>query len=1016
MANDEADAAGYMLSRQQRRIWSQDAPQAFRAVLSLRMRKPLAIKDAEGRWAVLADRHEILRTEIVLSRQSVVPMQRIHEGSLWRVEALASPPSPDELAQSPFGIYVARQGAGSRIDIVLPSLFADGPTLDLIGKWMVGLEDSSYESPRPAASTVCQYSDYAAWFDDELATAAPSITRQRRAAELDEAIKACSSLDRAPVALFQPRRVAREVEKERAAALRERCAAIGARPADLFLAAWQSLLWRLEGTFCQVLGLLVPGRSIAALAGAVGPYDHYVPQFVGPPTGRSFHELIARMRQAHQCAVQLASSFSWDDVGSRAGVPFLFGMHDLAEDRAFDTVDRYVISERFRLAIDVQSRATEFRVALNYNGSQFSTDAAARLLETFMRLLAILVERPESDPLAAPVTEPASVPVSPARGPASSRAPVSVSRTIERVAALSPGRIAITNGRRSVTYGVLNAESNRLARLLGSRCMRSGSGRVILALERGPELACAMLACLKAGAAFVPLDPALPNEHNAAIMGLVKADVIVVDGHDKVVAAPDGACVLDLRRDVTETEHEPDQNVERRTDEDGPAYIMFTSGSSGVPKGVVIGRYNLASYLGALSHVLEPSCEDRFLQTAPAGFSSAIRQYLLPLSAGACIVVASRDELLNPARLLTKLREQRVTVADLVPSYWRRILHAFQMCNDPRWGPLRMALSASEPLSADLARNLLRVFPPGVAVINMYGQTETAGIVACHRFNPDEEVQDPVPIGRPLPGSTIVVVDEAGHRALPNQRGELVVTGPTVGLGYLDSFTPDTYRFVRERAGSPIATFRTGDIGREEGNGVLTLWGRVDDRVKIRGHRVDPAHVERHIAAHLAVEQTIVVPREHLGETELVAHIVPRSDLRLTRAEIVTHLETSLPGYLIPSRIFFHDVLPSTPNGKIDRLALKSAAASATVADGDRLSIDQRLAGLWSEVLRCGPVSRDDNFFSLGGQSLVGIDLLAKVAEEFLVDLPWQVLYDAPTVSELAARIANKLNAGKPPL
>ncbi|WP_114946850.1 amino acid adenylation domain-containing protein [Microvirga calopogonii] len=1010
MTVNEAQNAGYMLSRQQRRIQSFGAPETFRALLSFITEEPIPILEVERRWAALAARHEILRTEIVTSPGLVAAMQRILPTAPWQIETLATPLSIADLIRLPFGIRIAPHGAGSCIQVVLPSLVADGTTLDLVAAAIADRPTASLWTT-PSDGLPCQYADYAAWSEESLA--ATSAARRALAAELDTAIAAFCPPRPAALARFRPSRVATCLDPRRAVVLRAYCAETGSRPSAVFLATWVSLLRRIEGSPRLLLGLLHSGRTILALRGAAGPYDAYLPHVLGGNSGASFRDEVAALGRTMEDAQ--AGGVSWDDLAGHVGAAYLFAAEDAdrAAEQGFALAERFVVSEPFRLALDVHGSGSTFRVALDYDAGLVSADAASRLLTAFTTLLTVLTDRPDSDPMAAAVNAPVNTQALAAAAATTALAPIPPWRTIERNGERFAQRVAVTDGVHSLSYAALNSRSNRLAHVLRARVGRPGASRVVVALERGPAMACAMLACLKAGATFVPLDPNQPLERAASILRLVEPDIAILDSNDGIPSFRGGVPVLDLRQDGGEIERQTDSTPASNVSDDRSAYIMFTSGSSGTQKGVVVGRGNLAAYLGALDGVLRLSCDDGVLQTAPAGFSSSIRQFLLPLCTGATLVVASRDEILDPLLLLRKASAHRVSVLDLIPSYWRRVLEVAEASKDGGWCQLRLALSASEPLPADLARRLLAALPRQATLVNMYGQTETAGIVACHRFDSDALVQDPVPIGEPVPGSAIVVVDDAGCRALPCQRGELVVVGPTVAHGYLGDCGRDADRFVPIGIAGQAAAFRTGDIGSEAGPDGLVLWGRADDRVKIRGFRVELAQIEREIVSHHAVEQAIVITRDDRGEAELAAHIVPKRGRRLTRAEIVAHIERSLPPYLVPTRIQFHDTLPSTPNGKVDRGALSGMKAVPVAPHPTNASaaIDDRMAALWSTVLRCRTVDRDDNFFALGGQSLLGIDLLARVSREFQVDLPFHVLYEAPTVGELAARVAAELDA-----
>ncbi|MEA2490158.1 MAG: hypothetical protein QOH21_1950, partial [Acidobacteriota bacterium] len=364
------------------------------------------------------------------------------------------------------------------------------------------------------------------------------------------------------------------------------------------------------------------------------------------------------------------------------------------------------------------------------------------------------------------------------------------------------------------------------------------------------------------------------------------------------------------------------------------------------------------------------TADDRYLHTASFAFSSSMRQFLLPLSRGAAVVIASQEELLDPPALLDRIDADGVTVADLVPSYWRQLTRQhLQPANK-----LRLLLSASETLLSDLPARWTAL-GHRARMVNMYGQTETTGIVAMHTITPDRggEVR-PVPIGGPIPGTTLQVVDSAGRQVPIGVVGELLVTGPGVGLGYLGRPEETAKRFVGD-------TYRTGDRARRLRDGTFVLMGRIDEQVKVRGFRIEPGEIEAALKADPRVEECAVVARpDPFGEDRLVAFVVLRQDASFElepASSLRAALRTTLPAYMVPPVIVAIDALPLTPTGKVNRAALSPPDVTHTEPGiTPNQPAELLLAGLWSRYLGVAQVRPDDNFFDLGGDSSTGIRMI----------------------------------------
>ena len=453
----------------------------------------------------------------------------------------------------------------------------------------------------------------------------------------------------------------------------------------------------------------------------------------------------------------------------------------------------------------------------------------------------------------------------------------------EAHAARTPDQLAVSCPDRELSYGELDARANQLAADLRSRGVGPNT-LVAISLERSVEMVVGILGVLKAGAAYVPLDPAYPQER-LEFMITDSQPAICLTNSDLVGRLP--ACdvptlLLDaVSQPTTKGFTEKVGSQDCRSD---LAYVIYTSGSTGKPKGVMITRGNLAHYVQSMQSATGVAASDVYLHTASISFSSSVRQLMLPLSVGASVVIATTDEIANPVELFTTIKQRGVTVIDIVPSYWRSCVNALQsLPTTARDGllknDLRLVLSASEPLLSDVPRAWRFELRHQAQLVNMLGQTETAGIVATHPIAFDDQARvSVVPLGRPINDVQIHLVDERMQPVANGEAGEICIGGPTVGRGYLNhpELTAEKFPFDPFRRGSDARLYRTGDLGRLRADGTLEFQGRIDNQTKIRGYRVEPAETESALLEHRGVREVVVIAQEDQpGNSRLVAYVAP---------------------------------------------------------------------------------------------------------------------------------------------
>jgi len=593
-------------------------------------------------------------------------------------------------------------------------------------------------------------------------------------------------------------------------------------------------------------------------------------------------------------------------------------------------------------------------------------------------------------------------------------------RLFEQQVDVQPDAIALLCEDEQLTFGELNARANQLARHLQKLGVATES-IVGICIDRSVEMAIAIVATLKAGAAYLPLDPEYPRERLAFMLKdasptvvLTKSGLAANLGFSAAPKAEGATRWLALDQDWAEIAQNSHENLAAAPARDDLAYVIYTSGSTGQPKGAMITHSGLANYLRALNRELEIDSHDLYLHTASIAFSSARRQLLLPLSQGASVAIATSDQRKDPIALFRMLKSRGVTVMDAVPSFWRScttILSALPESErrDLLDNRLRLMLSASEPLPSEIPLTWMNEFNHPARHVHMFGQTETAGIVAMFRIPGDFVGDKFVPVGSPIANTDIYVLDEDQQPCAINESGELYIAGAGVGRGYLNRPELTDEKFI-EREGMRL--YRTGDWARVSADGRLEFAGRRDQQIKLRGFRVELGEIETALARHPSVRECVVVAREQgtgNGDKRLIAYFVTEA-ATVSATELRAFISARVPDYQVPATFVELAALPLSANGKIDRLRLpevelsRSGVSSEYVAPQSEIEI--RLAKIWGEVLSLDSIGRNDNFFELGGHSLLAAQIAARIRSQFTFETPISTLFELPTIELLAERIA----------
>lgn len=577
---------------------------------------------------------------------------------------------------------------------------------------------------------------------------------------------------------------------------------------------------------------------------------------------------------------------------------------------------------------------------------------------------------------------------------------------VARWAAETPNASAVVFEDVTVSYRELHELSVRQARELIAHGVKPGH-IVAVALPRSEQLLVALLAIMRTGASYLPLDLSSPAERLALVLGDAAPAALIAEPGDYARFAGGGFTVLhpqDLIGSGSEDSYEPDLSTA-----DGTAYVIYTSGSTGRPKGVEVTHRNLSNFLCGMQSLLKPTAKDRFLALTTMIFDIAGLELYVPLTVGGRVVMASSETVHNPPALARLIQSSGVTHVQATPSLWRVLLSS----SETRLENVHV-LVGGEALSADLAATLKSM---AARVTQLYGPTETTIWSTAHELGEDGAAAPP--IGHPIVNTQVYVLGENRQPVVTGALGELYIGGAGVAKGYLRRPELTAERFLENpftKDGSRM--YRTGDLVRWSERGVLEFVGRADDQVKINGHRIELGEIESVLREHPMVAEAVVAAHRNSDDTTtLTAYMVPRNGCSIEISALRMVLANRLPHSMMPSRFMLLDAMPLTPNGKLDRKALPIPERVGRKCYVEPVTvIEKKLAALWQQILNVEEVGLHDNFFELGGDSLGAAVMVANCATDLGVELPMGSVFEAPTIADLAAIVEGLTGKNLDPL
>jgi amino acid adenylation domain-containing protein len=1005
---------------------------------TIRERGPLDLGAQERALNAIIAWHEVLRTtfreidgqvyqiiapELILS----VPVQDLRALPSGERNATASRliagegRLPFDLARGPLLRYQILRLADEEWESVLAvhHIIFDGWSLALFNREMSALSAAfAAGRPSPLADLPIQYADYAVWQREQLA-----------GGFFEGQLKYWLQQLAGPLPLLQlpcmrPRpvnRTARGSVEYRVLPweLNRSVEALGRRnratPFITYLSAFCALIHRYSLQDDLLVGTPIAGRNRIDTEGLLGLFVNTLvlrTDISGNPT---FTTLLSRIRKTAL------------DAFSNQEIPFEELVRALHPERFSSSTPLFQVmfnlinvevetkpwglangTSKYDLTLTLVPTSSGMQCVWEYSSDLFGAADIRRMAEHFETLLAGIVVDPERGILELPLVREGERQRFLTNGDGA-RAPYPCGATIPSLfqaqVARTPNAAALRSDRGELSYRELNARANRLARHL--RAMGVGRGvRVGVCLERSLEVWVGLLAVLKAGGAYVPLDPSYPDQRLAFMLANAKVPVLITQTRlaPKLLAWAQTAFLIDL--DTAALELESAADIDACPEPDDVAYVMYTSGSTGQPKGVEgthRGAVNRFAWMWS-TYPFAPG--EIACQKTSLNFVDSIWELFGPLLRGIPTVVAPDPVVKDPLRLVDLLAEQRVSRIVMVPSLLRVLLETSQNLSE-RLPALRLWVTSGEAITVELARRF-RAAMPNATLLNLYGSSEVSADVTWYEVTGEEVSR--IPIGRPIANTQVYVLDPVRQPVPVGIPGELYVGGLGLARGYLDSPDLTMERFVPDPfspgAGVGELLFRTGDLGLFRSDGNLDLLGRLDDQVKIRGMRIELGEIESVLRQQADVADAVVAVRPvEAGDSQLVAYLVAPNGQAQRPNELRAALRLRLPEHMIPTTFVHLPSLPRTPSGKIDRLALPEASEMVfekTSRVAPRTYTETRLAALWGDLLGVESVSVCDGFFDLGGYSLLAVRLFAAIENTFGKRLPITTILEGDTIEHLA--------------
>ena len=1033
-----------VLSFAQRRLWFLDqffgSSCTYNVPRAVRLSGPLSLDALQKSLNFIVARHEALRT--IFKSVDGTPVQVVTPsvGLPIRFIDLSREPQPQEAADSLITQEIRRPFDLSRdmllratvlrlvedehiLVLVTHHIASDGWSKGLLYRELAACYNEYCEGREPALPPLpLQYADFSIWQNEWLQ--GQELQQQleywkKQLAGAPDLLELPTDRPRGAMAQYSGAKLFASLPGELIERVKALSRSEGATLFMTLLAAFQVLLYRYSHQEDIVVGTPVAGRVTPETETLIGDFVNMVVLRTDLSGSPSFRELLRRVRnvclQAYDNQLvpfeKLVEELERGRHLSRA--PLFQVMFALENTQA--ALPKLASLEASPLEADTgvakndlifsaREEASGLKIKVEYSTELFDKTTILRLVDHFQRLLEGVAADPNTrvDDLDLLTGSERRQLLVDWNNTDREFPATCIHHLFEEAAQRHPKRPAVRFQDTSLTYADLNARANQLAHYL----RKQGVGPNVLVglyVERSLDMVVGLLGIMKAGGAYVPLDPVYPRERVTFMLADAEVKILVTQASLANQLASNPARMVCLDAEWDEIARESRENPAPAATPENLCYVIFTSGSTGRPKGVQLEHRNVVNFLASVRREPGLSEQDVYLGVASMSFDASVLDFYLPLTVGASLVVVDRETLVDGRQLAATMAKCRVTAMHATPSSWRLLC-------DSGWqgSPELKILAGGEALPWELAKQLLSRCG---SLWNLYGPTETAVYSTIHRVQAGDGT---VLVGRPIANTRIYMLDQRLKPVPAGVPGELCIGGAGVSRGYLRRPELTSEKYVADLfcAATSARMYRTGDLARYRPDGVIECLGRIDHQVKIRGFRIELGEIESVLASHPAVQQCVVLAREtSQGEKQLVAYLVaenppPTSELR-------SFLRGQLPDYMLPSAFVPLAAMPLSPNGKVDRRALPAPEAlesTIQVADAAPSSpLEVAVAEVWSQVLKRSQIGVHENFFEIGGHSLNATQVVSRLRDRFAVEFSPRVVFEAPTVAELAVRLQKTL-------
>ena len=1045
---------GFQLSLQQEHLWllqkstiSQTYNQTYRAQCAVLIEGNLDPNTLTAALQDVINRHEILRTTFRCLPGMTIPVQVItnHQVLLEQKYNLSDCISQEqenrieaifhEIGQIPFNF---EQGSLLHTSLVtlsldrhillvsMPAMLADSATLNNL----VGDLSCSYSAclqGQELSDKPLQYADFSEWQNELQEADETEIGReywQKQDLSAIFHLKLPEDRNQPNQPEFKPQFITSKIISHQIAEIEAITRKYNSAVSIFLLACWQVLIWRLTQQSDIIVGTACAGRNYQEMEEALGLFARYLPLHCHLENNLSFRKVLQNIDESVLSISRWQDCFNWQenlDVADKYNdllfCPFCFNFEEEATkycegDVSFSIYKQFTCIDRFKIKLSGRLQDNSIIVDFHYDPYQFGAEDIERLLDQFHQLVKSAIKNPEAaisklEILSDHVKHQLLVQFNQTQ--ADYPQDKCIHHLFQEQAERTPNNIAVAFENLQLTYTELNARANQLAYYLQKLGVKS-EVLVGICVERSLEMIVGILGILKAGGAYVPLDPAYPQERLTLMLEDAQTSVLLTQQHllEGLPAHNARTICLDIDWEIIAQENK--ENLTLRISAENLAYVIYTSGSTGKPKGVQIAHQNLVhSTTARIAYYQERVTS--FLLLSSFAFDSSVAGIFWTLCSGGILYLPQEGLQREVPKLLELIDQNHISHLLTLPSLYALLL---EQAKPEQLISLRTLIVAGEACPTELVQRHLKLSSE-TSLFNEYGPTEgTVWSSVYHCCSSKLKTQ--VPIGRPIANTQIYLLDSHLHPVPLGVPGEVHISGNGIARGYFNCPDVTAEKFIpnplSEQVGSHL--YKTGDLARYLLDGNIEFLGRIDHQVKIRGYRIELGEVEAVLSQHPRVQSLAVIAREdELGHKRLVAYVVPHPEQSPNTSDLRRFLQDKLPEYMMPSAFVLLKNLPLTPNGKVDRFALPLPDTARPDIENTyvapRTPVEKNLAEIWSEVLRLERVGVHDNFFDLGGHSLLVTQVVSRLRDAFEVDLPLRDLFDKPTIADLAVTIAQQL-------